>query len=823
MKKLILLAVTAQLAASPLLNAATASASAALFSTVRAGDLAAIQAQLSSGADVNARDDAGNTPLIVAAFCADADVVRLLLQSGADVKAANQAGVTALLRAATFRDNVRLLVEAGADVNARSAIGNTALMLAARQHGNAATVKLLLDRGAPVNATNLFGASALMAAVAAEDLETTRLLLDRGAAVNTVPAMSEEGFLWGGGRTALSWAAFRNNESLVKLLLAHGARVDDLAITGSALTQAGWAGHADVARLLLAAGAPVDQRDLMAHYTPLHWAASSEYRDTALTKLLLDHGADVNAEGGQPVDGFLGATYTPIQLALKRGDTPIARLLRKAGAHPVSAPPAKSLPRAVRPTADANDDATIAAAIQLALPPLQQTAFESPVTFQRHASKQACISCHQQSLPLGAISIARTRRFAVDETILGETTGRTETFAGLLQEFDLQTLFHPEPAIGNGYALWSLRLAGHPASAFTDSLVHQLAVIQRADGSWAWNLPRPPIQASDIGATALAVRGLRDYPIPGRQKEFDQRIERARKWLAKARPQFTEERAYQLLGLAWAGERAAKLKSQAGALIREQRADGGWAQLPSLESDAFATGQSLYALVAGAQLPASHPAVRKGVRFLLRSQLEDGTWHAHRRAFPFQPPMDSGFPHGADGWLSAAASSWAVMTLAMVVDTSNVPAAQLAQLKPYKNGKVDPTPADSRTATGSRNIDASESLEFVRDIQPLLERSCLACHGGERPKGGFVMVDRASLLKGGNRGEPVVAPGQPEASLLMQVVQDELEDLEMPPVAKRGKFPALTKDEIGKLNGWIAQGAAWPEGVTLQAAGTERR
>ena len=78
------------------------------------------------------------------------------------------------------------------------------------------------------------------------------------------------------------------------------------------------------------------------------------------------------------------------------------------------------------------------------------------------------------------------------------------------------------------------------------------------------------------------------------------------------------------------------------------------------------------------------------------------------------------------------------------------------------------------------------------------------------------MSDRASLLKGGKRGEPVVVPGQPDAGQLIHLVQDQVEDLEMPPVAKRGKFPALTKDEIAKLSGWIAQGANWPEGATLK-------
>jgi hypothetical protein len=79
------------------------------------------------------------------------------------------------------------------------------------------------------------------------------------------------------------------------------------------------------------------------------------------------------------------------------------------------------------------------------------------------------------------------------------------------------------------------------------------------------------------------------------------------------------------------------------------------------------------------------------------------------------------------------------------------------------------------------------------------------------------MTDRDSLLKGGARGEPVVVPGKPDASLLIRFVQDQVEDLEMPPVAKRAKFPALSKDEIQKLSGWIAQGANWPKDASLRA------
>ena len=263
---------------------------------------------------------------------ADAALLDLLLKAGADVNATNQAGATSLLRAATSEDKVRLLVAKGADVKARSQMGNDALILAARKAGNSRTVKFLLDRGVDSNATNVFGATALMAAAAADDIDSVRLLLDRGADVNGRPNPGSTDFFWGGWRTPLMWAAFQGDETLLKLLLERGAKVNDLVETGGALGQAAWGGNAGTAGLLLDAGAQVDQRDLIANYTPLHWAASSERSSPAVVELLIARGADANAEGGQNVDNYLGVAQTPLSLARKRGDTPIVRALLKAGA-----------------------------------------------------------------------------------------------------------------------------------------------------------------------------------------------------------------------------------------------------------------------------------------------------------------------------------------------------------------------------------------------------------------------------------------------------------------------------------------------------------
>jgi mono/diheme cytochrome c family protein len=522
------------------------------------------------------------------------------------------------------------------------------------------------------------------------------------------------------------------------------------------------------------------------------------------------------------VDNFLGATQTPLELARKRGDTPIVQALLKAGARDASAP--SPIEKSAARTALAPGAKTVAEAIQQALPPLTKTAEESVSTYLRHASKQNCVSCHQQQLPLAAISLAEARHIATDRDaarhqiallVGGFSTGhiRQAGEAHTLLEVSLETTFHPEPAIFDGYVSLPLKLAGQPACDPTDSMIHQLAAIQHPDGHWSWNLPRPPIQASDISATALAVETLTSFGTPARRQELDSRVQRAREWLTQARPETNEERVHRLLGLARAGEKSGVLKKLAAELIQQQRADGGWGQLAGLGSDAYGTGQSLYALMEGARIPSSDPAVRRGLEFLLRTQLDDGTWRVRSRAHPFQPPMDSGFPHGRDGWISSAATSWAVMALAMSLDPSQTPPTT-----PGLTRGATTTPATA-TAAASAGPSAS-AVDFAHDIQPLLERSCLACHSGQRPKGGFQVTDRASLLRGGNRGEPAVVAGKPGASPLLRLVQDQVEDLEMPPVAKRGKFPPLTKDEIAKLSGWIAEGANWPEAAILHAAET---
>jgi len=180
------------------------------------------------------------------------------------------------------------------------------------------------------------------------------------------------------------------------------------------------------------------------------------------------------------------------------------------------------------------------------------------------------------------------------------------------------------------------------------------------------------MNAGDFQAAALAVYALRQYGADHDKASTDEVIAKAVKWLEDNKPQTTQDRAFQLLGLAWGNGSPALIKTNARALTALQRADGGWNQLPDMPSDAYATGEALYALNAAAGIAVSSPVYQKGIDYLLRTQASDGSWHVETRSIWLQPYFESGFPYGRDQFISAAGSAWAVIALA--------PAAQSQRL-----------------------------------------------------------------------------------------------------------------------------------------------
>src|SRR5262249_21111226 len=451
---------------------------------------------------------------------------------------------------------------------------------------------------------------------------------------------------------------------------------------------------------------------------------------------------------------------------------------------------------------DVLDHATVIASVEKALAALQTTAAKSRESFVRHVSKQDCASCHQQYLPMAAVGHARNRSVHFDQKAASEQIDALAKLTNPVSppEYALQSLFPPAPAHSFGYDLFGFVAEGGLPSARTDGMVHHLVTVQASDGRWFNQTPRPPIASGDVSATALAIHAIQQYAWPGRKEEFAASVERARRWLWTVKAETNEEAVFQLLGLHWADEPAEKLADLAQALRQQQRKDDGWAQLPMLESDAYATGEVLYTLAQTVKVPVTDPTWQRGLRFLLERQEDNGTWHVARRTFPFQPTMESGFPHHRDSWISATATSWAVLALtqALPVEPASGKAAAAQQASPV------PTPKKV------------QKIDFARQIKPLLERSCVACHSGEKPRSQFRIDGRDAMLKGGASGAAAIDPGHSEKSPLIDLVTGKASELEMPPKAVRERFPALTSDEVALLRAWIDQGAEWPTGMLLK-------
>jgi len=307
------------------------------------------------------------------------------------------------------------------------------------------------------------------------------------------------------------------------------------------------------------------------------------------------------------------------------------------------------------------DTAKLRAAVQKSLDLLQKC---GPI----FVKNGACTSCHHQSLPAMAISVARQGGFRINELIAREQLQASAALLNARRELYLQVIDVGGGADTISYSLLGMAAENYPPGALTDAMVYYLKATQASDGRWRTTIHRPPLEYSDISTTAASLRAIQLYAPGGERAEYQNRVDRATAWLLKATPQANEEKAFKLFGLGWAKVSRAVIDKSARELLAEQRADGGWSQLPTLPGDAYATGQALVALHQSAGLPISDPVYQRGAQFLLKTQLEDGSWLVKTRSLPLQPYFESGFPHGPDQWISSTGTSWATMALALAAE-----------------------------------------------------------------------------------------------------------------------------------------------------------
>ena len=496
-------------------------------------------------------------------------------------------------------------------------------------------VKQILAEGADPNAQTGGPAArpAWMWAIVAHDNRATELLLAKMTRVDRA--------------VALLYAANRNDVPLARALFARSMPVDARAIDGStALMVASASGHVEMLRLLIDRGANVNLAD--------------DYGDTALmaavragslesVNLLLAAGADVN---GSDEDG-----RAALRWALRGRQPEIVNALRAKGARGDTMETAKP-------------SASVRVAVERSLPLIQR----GTATWNE---RRRCSACHHHPLMFRATALAQRQGFAIDVRLLDAQIQRARDET-VRFESDAKESLASEAAVLSE----SLKFGGDPSfaspwflSSFADARLQfadesealLLARMQLKDGRWRHGPARVPIESSDFTATATAIRTLQVYGSPGDAPELNSRVERAVAWLRSTTPATTDDKAFRLFGLHWSKADPPAIRDAVALLRREQRADGGWAQLAGLNSDAYATGMVLVALHEAGNVGTADPAYQRGVKYLLETQEPDGSWLVHKRAVPINAYFESGFPHGKFQFISYAGTCWATMALSYAV------------------------------------------------------------------------------------------------------------------------------------------------------------
>jgi ankyrin repeat protein len=251
--------------------------------------------------------------LMRAALFGTAAQLSSLIQSGLRSDTSTPGGTTILMAAAPDVDKVKLLIASGVDTTFRAPTGYDAATAAAAYRGSVEAIRALLDAGANVEPPENVKSrhSPLLLASMSGDFETVSLLLARGAHANPGPNAS--------GDSPVSEAITFGRADVVRALIRAGAKTDLVERTGVNLLH--WAtitNRADVIPDLARSGVDINAID-DAGFTPLMYAATIDFGDTATLSALLASGADrtIRNESGR----------TPLQQARHLGHKSLARAL----------------------------------------------------------------------------------------------------------------------------------------------------------------------------------------------------------------------------------------------------------------------------------------------------------------------------------------------------------------------------------------------------------------------------------------------------------------------------------------------------------------
>ncbi len=311
---------------------------------------------------------------------------------------------------------------------------------------------------------------------------------------------------------------------------------------------------------------------------------------------------------------------------------------------------------------------------------------------QAWRSDHGCAACHHGPMYLWSINVAKRHGYDVQEPLLNDLTqwlltndearifpkaeNPAETGSVKSNAADRMTaamMGHKklsQPTLYLAHALNAIPQAVSSRSLGWSKVIDHLALSQNDDGSFAGRDAWRPIFNTPQILTRFVVAALQDAGDSNAPSDQQQRILRsAHSFLANQTPDETHQGlVLQLLCEPEMREApttkpiANRINELVTQLTSLQRTDGGWSQTEDRVSDAFATGQTLTALHR-AGVSTSDPVIDRGIEFLLRTQMSDGTWPMDSR-----PNPENGKPADLLNPITYAATAWATIGL-----VSNVP------------------------------------------------------------------------------------------------------------------------------------------------------
>lgn len=239
-----------------------------------------------------------------------------------------------------------------------------------------------------------------------------------------------------------------------------------------------------------------------------------------------------------------------------------------------------------------------------------------------------CYGCHVQTQALMGLSIAQKNSYTVSSHDIAEMASYLQS--GINKDGSLS--FHSSENLSAVQHLamalaFCHRLTGLPYDGNLVKLSEWLISKQDSKGVFPIDRVEPPIEQGSIMTTTNSLICISRALEMTKEKRFKDALDKGIAWLRSADTQTTQDYAYQIIGLSMLDREGSReiIRRKVEDIYSLQRADGGWSELPTLESNAYSTGQVLYCLKTAGESVADL-RFKKGVDNLLATQQVHGSW-----------------------------------------------------------------------------------------------------------------------------------------------------------------------------------------------------